>query len=155
MAESGALEESRVHAGEIGRQIQALRTGSTVAYRERLADRLVFLMTAMEDEGEEWREGSVESLRQMLSFLGDWPSFAYPTVGVAPDGTFVAQWQAGKEVHFSIDFFPDGGVAFVVFCPDPHHPDRVQRVSGTTSRDSLMDVVAPYQVHRWAAHAGT
>lgn len=154
MAESGAVQEDRVRAGEIRGVIAAFRLQSRLSYRERLGDRLDFLLAAMEDEGEEWSECSAESLRQMLLFLGEQPGISYPTVGVAPDGTFVAQWQAGKEDHFSIDFFPDGGVAFVVFCPDPHHPDRVQRVSGTASRDSLMEVVAPYQVHRWVAHAG-
>jgi hypothetical protein len=137
------------------RQISALRAGGRLAYCERLTRRLDSLLEALEEEGEEWAEGSAESLRQMLLFLRDVPGFRCPTVTVTPSATFRAEWQAGRNQHFAIDFLPDGQARFVVFAPDPHHPDRVQRVSGIVSRADVMRVVEPYKVHRWAADAGT
>ena len=139
---------------QMRRQISALRGSGGLPYRERLAWRLDLLLEALGEEGEEWQEGSPESLRQMLLFLQEVPDFRCPTVTVTPSATFRAQWQAGQDQHFAVDFLPDGQVRFVVFAPDPHHPDRVQRVSGVVSRADVMRAIEPYKVHRWAADAG-
>lgn len=139
---------------QICTQIRALRKGGRLPYRERLARRLEILLGALEEEGEEWGDNSPESLRQMLDFIHDVPDWRCPTVTVTPSATFRAEWQAGLNQHFAADFLPDGQVRFVVFAPDPHHPDRVQRVSGIVSRADAMRVIEPYKVHRWAADAG-
>ena len=148
------LDDLRTPQGRIRRQISALRGSGGLSYRERLARRLDFLIGALEEEGEDWGENSPESLRQMLLFLQEVPDFRCPTVTVTPSATFRAQWQAGQDQHFAVDFLPDGQVRFVVFAPDPHHPDRVQRVSGVVSRADVMRAIEPYKVHRWAADAG-
>jgi hypothetical protein len=149
------LDELRTPKGQIRRQITALRLGGALPYRERLARRLEFLLAAPEEEGEEWGEHSPDSLRHMFLFLQDVPHFQYPTVTVTPSATFRAQWQAGQNQHFAVDFLPDGQVRFVVFAPDPRHPERAQRVSGVVSRTDIMKAIEPYKVHRWAADART
>ena len=123
-------------------------------YCERLARRLEFLLGAIEEEGEACAEGSPESLRQMLLFLRAMPDFRCPTVTITPSATFRAEWQAGQNRHLAVDFLPDGQVRFVVFSPDPRHPDRVQRVSGIVDRVDVIRAVEPYNVHRWATDAG-
>lgn len=138
---------------QMRRQISALRGSGALPYRERLARRLNLLLGALEEEGEEWAEGSPESLRQMLLFLQDVPELRCPTVTVTPSATFRAQWQAGRNEHFAVDFLPDGQVRFVVFAPDPRRPDRVQRVSGIVSRADVLRAIEPYRVHGWAADA--
>lgn len=150
-----ALDELQTPRGQIRRQIQALRLGGPLRYRERLAQRLEFLIEAMNEEGEEWNECSAKSLHQMVLFLAEQSGFAYPTVTVTPSGTFRAQWTKSPSAHFAVEFLPDGEVCFVAFSVDPRHPNRTQRVSGTVGRLSLMDAVEPYKVHRWAADAGT
>ena len=90
----------------------------------------------------------------MLLFLRAAPDLRCPTVTITPSATFRAQWQADRNKHLAIDFLPDGQVRFVVFSPDPRHPDRVQRVSGIVGRGDVMRAVEPYKVHRWAADAG-
>lgn len=149
------LDELRTPKGQIQRQITALRRGGRLPYRERLARRLNILLEALEEEEETWTENSPESLRQMLLFLQAVPDFRCPTVTITPSATFRAQWQAGRDRHFAVDFLPDGQVRFVVFAPDPRHPDRVQRVSGIVGRADVIRAVEPYNVHRWAADAGT
>lgn len=149
------LDELRTPKGQIQRQITALRRGGRLPYRERLARRLDILLEALEEEEETWTETSPDSLRQMLLFLQAVPDFRCPTVTMTPSATFRAQWQAGRDRHFAVDFLPDGQVRFVVFAPDPRHPDRVQRVSGIVGRAEVIRAVEPYNVHRWAADAGT
>lgn len=148
------LDRLRTPKGQIKRQITALRKGGGLPYREHLAHRLDFLLEALEEEGETWGEGSPESLRQMLLFLRAAPDLRCPTVTITPSATFRAQWQDGQNRHLAVDFLPDGQVRFVVFSPDPRHPDRAQRVSGIVGRVHVMRAVKPYRVHRWAADAG-
>jgi hypothetical protein len=147
------LDVLQTPKGQIQRQIIALRRGGGLPYRERVAHRLDFLMRAREEEGETWAEDSPDSLRQMLLFLRATPDFRCPTVTITPSATFRAQWQADGNRHLALDFLPDGTVRFVVFSPDPRHPDRVQRVSGIVGRVDVMRLVEPYKVHRWVADA--
>jgi hypothetical protein len=149
-----ALDELRTPQGRIKEQIRALRAGSPLIYREHLARRLEFLMEAIEDEGETWKEDSPESLRNMLLFLHRVPGFRYPTVTVTPSMTFRAQWTPDRSRHLGLDFLPNGQVRFVVFCPDPRHPGRVERVSGISSWESVLEKVEPYKVYRWTEDAG-
>lgn len=142
-------DDSRTPQGRIRREIETLRAASPLVFRERLALRLEFLLQAMEDEGEAWGEGSPDFLRKMLQFLQSVPSFQYPSVTVTPSATFRAQWTTDANAHFAVDFLAGGQVRFVVFCPDPHHPDRVQRLGGMTSWESVTEVVGPFRVHRW------
>jgi hypothetical protein len=148
------LDELRTPKGQIQRQIPAFQRGGGLPYRERLARRLDFLLGALEEEEETWAEDSPDSLRQMLLFLQAVPDFRCPMVTITPAATFRAEWQGGQNRHLAIDFLPDGQVRFVVFSPDPLHPDRVQRVSGIVSRADVMRAIEPYKVYRWAADAG-
>ncbi len=149
-----ALDELRTPEGQIRQAIRGARVGSRLVYRERLARRLEFLLEAMEEEGEPWMQHSPESLRKMLLFLESASDLRYPTVTVTPSATFRAEWKRDPNRHFAVDFLADGQVRFVVFSPDPRHPDRVQRVSGIASWENVLDVLEPYKVRHWAADAG-
>ncbi len=106
----------------------------------------------MAEEGETWSDDSPESLRRMMLFLQSQPALRYPSVTVTPSGTFRAQWTTDPGRHFAAEFLAHGEVRFVVFSPDPRHPDRIQRVSGMESWENLMRVIEPYDVRRWAAN---
>jgi hypothetical protein len=153
MGDFAALDDSRTPEGQIRRQIHSLRRGFQLKYCERLARRLEFLLEAMEEEEKGWTEDSPESLRRMLLFLNNVPSFRYPVVTITPSATFRAQWTADEKRHFAIDFLPSGEVRFVVFSPDPRHPNRIQRISGIMSWENLINVIETYRVHHWAADA--
>jgi hypothetical protein len=149
------LDVLRTPRERIREQVRVLRSGARLPYRQRLARRLDFLLRALEEEEEQLAQDSPESLRQMLLFLEALPDFRCPTVTVTPSATFRAQWQADPARHFAVDFMPDGQIRFVVFAPDPDHPERVERVSGIVGAANAMKAIETYQVHRWAADAGT
>jgi hypothetical protein len=153
MGDFTTLDELRTPEGQIRRQIRSLGAGSRLAYYGHLARRLEFLIEAMEEEGESWAENSPESLRTMLLFLQSQPYLRYPQLTITPAATFRVQWIGDTSGHFAADFLPDGQVRFVVFCPDPRHPDRIQRVSGLTSWENVITAVEPYNVLRWAVDA--
>lgn len=149
-----APRDPQTPAGVIRAEIDNIRAGSPLLYRERLARRLEALLEAMQEDGEAWAAESPESLRRMLLFLESVPSFRYPTLTVTPSATFRAQWTERENAHFALDFLADGRVRFVVFCPESRHPERVQRLSGITGWDSVMELVEPFRIHRWAEDAG-
>ena len=124
--------------GQIEQIIRGIRNAAQLAHRESLSRRLEFLMDAMKDEAGEWQQGSPESLRQMLLFLGTVPHFRYPTVTITPSATFRIQWADDRNGHFAADFLPDGQVKFVLFYPDPHHSSHIQRLSGITRWENLI-----------------
>ena len=147
------LDELRTPEGRIEREISSFRTSSSLPYRDRLARRLEFLLSAMEEDGEAWTEDSPLSLRRMLMFLERAPHLKCPTVTVTPAATFRAQWTVDEREHFAIEFLADGQVRFVVFAPNPKRPDRIRRVSGITSSDTALNEVRPYEIEKWAADA--
>ena len=147
-------DEPQTPERQIRREIDNLRAGSPLVYRDQLARRLEFLLQAIEEEGEVWGADSSESLRKMLQFLQSVPSFQYPTVTKTPSATFRAQWTKGENAHLALDFLADGQVRIVVFSPDPHHPQRVQRFSGVTGWENVLEIVGPFRVNRWTEDAG-
>lgn len=149
------LDELRTPKGQLESQIAALRMGGGLPYSQRLADRLDFLLSAVEEEGDSWEQDSPDSLRQMLLFLRTSADLRRPAVTITPSATFRAEWQAGRNRHLAMDFLSDGQVRFVLFSPDPRHVDRVQRVSGIVGRLDAMRLIEPYNVRRWATDAGT
>jgi hypothetical protein len=154
MVDPMVLGVLRTPTERIREQVKALRRSSRLSYREHLARWLDFLLRTLEEEGEPLAEESPESLRQMLLFLEAFPEFRCPTITVTPFATFRSQWQDGPTRHFAVDFLPDGQIRFVVFAPDPVHPERVECVSGIVSAATAMKAIETYQVHRWAADAG-
>lgn len=148
------LDDLRAPEGRIRQHIRSLRSARRLAYWDRLARRLEVLLEAMKEEEERWNDDSPESLRLMLLFLESVPTFQYPVVTVTPSTTFRAQWTVDSSRHFAADFLPDGQVRYVVFSPNLQQPDSVQRSSGITRRESLIEFVMPHQVQRWAADAG-
>jgi hypothetical protein len=151
MGDFAALDALRTPEGQIRQQIHSLRCGFQLTYCEHLARRLEFLLETMEEEEEEWSEDSSQSLRRMLLFLNNVPNFRYPVVTITPSATFRAQWTAGAKRHFAVDFLPNGQVHFVVFSAEPRHPNRIQRITGITSWESLINLIELYKVHHWAA----
>jgi hypothetical protein len=59
--------------------------------------------------------------------------------------------ETGPNRHFAVEFLPTGDAHFVIFTPDPMHPDKTIRMSGLASVDSLMETVQPHGVLTWSS----
>lgn len=148
---SGAFEklDTWLAAGfRIKNQALNLRRTTTLSYRNRLSARLLDLLEALEDEGDEWEDDSPESLRRMLLFLYSRPEYTYPTVTVTPSATFRAQWHGDNGELLALDFQPTGWVKFVVYCPDASD-GSIETGSGVVGWHKVMERVSPYRVSRW------
>lgn len=60
---------------------------------------------------------SIESEGYLRSFI-ETNKTRKPEISVSPDGNFYAQWRESSDNKFSLVFFPDGKVVYVLFKPD-------------------------------------
>jgi hypothetical protein len=86
-----------------------------------------------------------------LAFLAAVRGIAEPSVVLTAEGNLRARWRQDADHHFAVTFLNDRDVHYVLFAPDPAHPYKTARVSGSATVDSLLGVVAPYRVHDWVA----
>jgi hypothetical protein len=124
---------------------------TNMLFSKRLAKRIQFLFEASKEEYPNEGTISPESLKNFVSFLQSFPNLKYPDVVLSPDKNICTQWRIAPNRHFSVEFLTTGDVRFVIFSPDPKHPDKINRMSGIVSVDSLMQTAEPHGILSWCA----
>ncbi|HUU53064.1 MAG TPA: hypothetical protein VMW44_00320 [Candidatus Bathyarchaeia archaeon] len=135
---------------QIKKLIDYVREGSKIKFAHELAVRLNFLHEAVNEDPDEVPI-SIESLRNFISFLRNTTNLKYPNVVLTPSNEIRAQWRTAPNRHFAVVFLPTGEARFVIFSPNPKDPDKIDRLSGITSVDSLMETIRPHRVLEWAS----
>jgi len=130
--------------------ISYLRKHLNVDFAQRVAARLEFLVDVAKEENPSESAISPESLSNFIAFIQSNPGLAYPDIVLSPSKNIRAQWRVAPNRHFAVEFLTTGDAHFVVFSPDPNHPERTMRLSGIVSVDSLMRIVEPNGVLHWA-----
>ena len=134
----------------IKRIINSIIDEPNIQFARKLVARLNFLYEAVLEDPE---EGHVppESLDNFIKFLQNTTNLKYPDVVLTPTNEISAQWRTAPNRHFAVVFQATGEARFVIFTPNPKDPAKIDRLSGITSVDTLMEVVAPHGVLDWAA----
>ena len=135
---------------KIRRLINYIRDESKIQFAEKLAARLDFLYEAAKEEDPDEVPISLESLSNFIGFLQKTPNLRYPSVVLTPSNEISAQWRVAPNRHFAVVFLPTGETRFVIFTPNLRDPDRIDRLSGITSVDSLLETAQPHRVLDWA-----
>ena len=144
------LDEKMTDEEQIKKLIDYVREGSKIKFAHELAVRLNFLHEAVNEDPDEVPI-SIESLRNFISFLRNATNLKYPNVVLTPSNEIRAQWRTAPNRHFAVVFLPAGDARFVIFAPNPKDPGKIDRLSGITSVDSLMERIQPYRVLEWAS----
>lgn len=144
------LDEKLTDEEKIKKLIDYVREESNIQFAHELAIRLNFLHEAVNEDPDEVPI-STESLRNFISFLRETANLKYPNVVLTPSNEIRAQWRTAPNRHFAVVFLPTGEARFVIFTPNPKDPDKIDRFSGITSVDSLMETVQPHRVLEWAS----
>lgn len=131
--------------------ISHVRSQLNVNFAQQLADRLKFLVDAAKEEHPDEVAVLPESLRNFVSFLQFQTNLNYPDVVLSPSKNIRVQWRAAPNRHFALEFLTTGEAHFVIFSPDPKHPEKTIRLSGLASVDSLMETVRPHGVLTWSS----
>lgn len=144
------LDEKLTDEKKIKKLIDYVLKESKIQFAQELAVRLNFLKEAVSEDPDE-DPISPESLRNFISFLRRTPNLKYPNVVLTPSNEIRAHWRTAPNRHFAVVFLSTGEARFVIFTPNPKDPDKIDRLSGITSIDSLMETVQPHRVLEWAS----
>ena len=145
------LDETLADEEKIRKLVDYIRNESKIQFAEELAARLDLLCEAAKDEDPDEVPISAESLSNFVGFLQETPNLRYPDVVLTPSKEIRAQWRRGPNRHFAVVFLPAGETRYVIFTPNVRDPDKIDRLSGMTSVDSLMETAQPHRVLDWAS----
>ncbi len=120
-------------------------------FSDELATRLNWLHEAAKEGADVDLPTLSRSVEKFYQFLKHTPHLKYPNVALTPSDEIRPQWQEGPNKHFAATFLPSGTVRYVIFTPNPKDPDQVDRLSGITSVEALMDTAEPHGVLEWVA----
>ncbi len=130
--------------------ISLIENSSEILFSQQLAKRSRFLFDISKEERPSEIAITPGSLDHFFHFLKSRPNLKYPDVVLTPSKNVRAQWRVASNQHFAVEFLPSGETHFVVFFPDKHHLEKIARVSGLVSVDSLMETVESFGVLNWA-----
>jgi len=145
------LDEVSSNEEKVRELISFIRKELKKSFSEKLANRLSFLYKVSQEESPGEEAISFESLRNFIFFLNTSTKLKYPDVVLSPLNNIRAQWRAASNRHFAAEFLPTGDVSFVIFSPDFKKTEKIIRLSGITSVESLIDTTAPHGVLHWAS----
>jgi hypothetical protein len=145
-----ALDEKLSNEEKIRRLIDYIRDKSNIQFAPELAARLEFLHEAVMEDPDE-TPISPESLSNFIGFLQEAPNLRSPDIVLTPSNEIRAQWRTAPNRHFAAAFLPTGETRYVIFTPNLRDPDKIDRLSGTTPMDTLMETAEPHRVLDWAS----
>lgn len=126
--------------------IDRLLSSFTGLYEGRLARRLRYLVDAAAEEG---LALGIESLTGLAEFLMAHSQLLFPDVVLSQSGNVRAEWVAGRNRHFVVEFLGSGGCRFVLFAPNRNHHDKTIRLSGLLSVDLLLSEIEAQGTVNW------
>jgi hypothetical protein len=145
-----ALDEKLSNEEKIRRLIDYIRDKSNIQFAPELAARLEFLHQAVMEDPDE-TPISPESLSNFIGFLQGAPNLRSPDIVLTPSNEIRARWRTAPNRHFAVVFLPTGETRYVIFTPNLRDPDKIDRLSGTTSMDTLMETAEPHRVLDWTS----
>jgi hypothetical protein len=144
------LDEKLTSEEKIKKLIDYVRGGSKIQFAQELAVKLNFLNDIVnEDPAED--PISIDSMRNFISFLQNTTNLKCPSVALTPSNEIHAQWRTAPNRHFAAVFLQTGETRFVIFTPNSKDPEMIDRISGLTSVDSLLETIQPHKVLEWAS----
>jgi len=135
---------------KIVEKLLGLLDSSKLDFASELAARLGALHEIVNEDPNE-PPISIDSLRSFINFIKNTPYLKRPSVVLTPDGEIRAEWRKASNKHFAVIFLPNDEARFVIFSPNSKDSDMIDRISGITSVDSLIENAKPHKVLDWAS----
>lgn len=144
------LTENWKKEGAMGYLLTRLQDSREIMHRKRIVQRIRALRQMVRDDENEDGDISSDSLRSFFEFLNLHPELNYPDISLTPDGDIYARWKGRDRSLFSVHFLPQSRVRYVVFTPDRKRSDLIDRISGTSSVDTVLETAdRAYGVTGW------
>lgn len=119
-------------------QIEKIRDCSKSVIGKAIAARLDFLRQCIREEEGHEADISLDSLKAMHSFVEQIPNVHLPEISLTSEGEVYIRWKTESGQLFSIHFFDDKRVRFVIFYSNPRHSGIVNRHSGYETIDTVL-----------------
>ena len=145
------IDDLREEEETVREIILHIRSHLKADFAHQLANRIEFLLEAAREEYPDEIAILSKSLRNFIGFLQSEKNLKYPDVMLSPSKNIRAQWRIASNRYFAVEFMVTGNAQFVVFSPDPNHPESTIRLTGLVSIDSLMETVRPHGVLSWSS----
>ena len=144
------LDEKLTSEEKIKKLIDFVREGSKIQFAHELAAKLNFLNEVVNEDPDE-DSISIDSMRNFISFLQNTTNLKCPSVALTPNNEIHAQWRTAPNRHFAAVFLSTDETRFVIFTQNSKDPEMIDRISGLTSVDSLLETIQPHKVLEWAS----
>lgn len=116
--------------------------GTQLPFNARLAERIKHLSVAFAEDYD-GRQMSAHSIVGFIDFLESAPPSGYPNLTLTPAGDCNAEWHGSHGRKVAIEFLDSGDARYLLFRPNPKHPQRIDRLIGTSTIDALAESMAP------------
>lgn len=130
------------------RVLSDLLSTSSIRHGKRIAERLRNLALAAEEECEQGP--SSKAMEALRVFLRHGPALKYPDLTLGPGGALLAEWRESGRRLLGVYFSDSPTLKFVVFRPNARHPQIIDRYSGTTTNDELVNKLLDLDGLTWA-----
>ena len=144
------LDEELTNEEKIKKLIDYVRGGSKIQFAQELGVKLNFLNEVVNEDPEDGSI-SIDSMRNFISFLQNTTNLKCPNIALTPANEIYAQWRTAPNRNFTVVFLQTGETRFVIFSPNSRDPEMIDRISGLTSVDSLLETIQPHKVLEWAS----
>lgn len=144
------IDEKLTNEERIKKLIDYVRRGSKIQFAKELAVKLNFLNELVNEDPDDGSI-SIDSMRNFINFLQNTTNLRCPSVALTPSNEIHAQWRTASNRHFAVVFLQTGETRFVIFSPNSKDPELIDRISGLTSVDSLLETIKPHKVLEWAS----
>ncbi len=108
------------------------------SYGTGLATRIEQLAEIVLEESDGAERISGLSVAHMIAFLEQNPTVVRPKLAAGPSGEIIAFWRRDEQAEFSARFLTNGTVRFLVKSPNTRNPSGIDRASGETTCDQLL-----------------
>jgi hypothetical protein len=109
------------------------------------------VMMSFSNEDPEDGSISIDSMRNFINFLQNTTNLKCPSAALTPSNEIHAQWRTAPNRHLAVVFLQTGETRFVIFSPNSKDPELIDRISGFTSVDSLLETIQPHKFLEWAS----
>src|ERR1700751_1261720 len=105
-------------------------------FKNKLMDRIARLVSAFSEDYDS-RQLSIRSVAGLIDFLEAAPRSGYPDLTLTPACDCYAEWRGSEGRKVTIEFLDSGEARYLLFRPNPRHPQRIDRLIGTTTTHAL------------------
>ena len=137
----GAADMTDMEAPDLTTVLSRL-LATQLPFKARLADRIANLAALFSDHYD-GRQMSARSASGLIDFLEAAAPSGYPDLTLTPAGDCYAEWRGPQGRKVAIELLDSGEAHYLLFHPNPRHPQRIDRLTGTTTTDALPETMAP------------